>query len=356
MAAASTAGGGVVYIKPGVYAENLNLLPNVVLVGGFSNNDVGIIKNQQSVIAGSHTFASTCDYIAFKDILFTCSGSGTNPMFTLLPTSIPLSVDIRNCIFDTALNSGNPSSIFDCNGSSQAVNVYCTDSQLNSASFLSGPCMLLGNGSTLTITRCSLITQNTSSCLELTSTTSLVFSSYNTYECNQAACVFFNGGPTTGGELISTFDTFNSNNISGLFMTSSASGIGTLVMTANSITGNASTVNPFISYSSNLMGNVVLNGNLTFNSSGNRIFYNNVASGTAAGSDSVGTVSLVGGTATVNTTVVSANSLFRLTCQSLGTVTDPSALCVTTKIIGTSFTIKASQATDTSTILWEIIN
>ena len=45
-----------------------------------------------------------------------------------------------------------------------------------------------------------------------------------------------------------------------------------------------------------------------------------------------------------------------LTSQALGTDTVASALCVSAKTAGTSFVITASQATDTSTIAWFIIN
>jgi phosphate-selective porin len=45
-----------------------------------------------------------------------------------------------------------------------------------------------------------------------------------------------------------------------------------------------------------------------------------------------------------------------LTSQALGTVTSASALAVTAKTAGVSFVITASQATDTSTIAWFIVN
>jgi hypothetical protein len=84
--------------------------------------------------------------------------------------------------------------------------------------------------------------------------------------------------------------------------------------------------------------------------------YTTLASGAAAGALSAGTVALSGGTIVVNTTAVTATSQVRLTCQALGTVVIPSGLCVSAKVVSTSFTILASQATDTSTIFWEVIN
>ena len=84
--------------------------------------------------------------------------------------------------------------------------------------------------------------------------------------------------------------------------------------------------------------------------------YTTLGSGAAAGANVAGTVALIGGTIVVNTTEVTATSQIRLTCQALGTVTVPSALCCSAKSTGVSFTILASQATDTSTIFWEVIN
>lgn len=68
-----------------------------------------------------------------------------------------------------------------------------------------------------------------------------------------------------------------------------------------------------------------------------------------------GTAILSAGTVVVANTSVTANSRIFLTLVALGTVTVPSALGVTARTAGTSFTILASQATDTSTVAYEII-
>jgi hypothetical protein len=98
------------------------------------------------------------------------------------------------------------------------------------------------------------------------------------------------------------------------------------------------------------------NGNLVLGTAGNKILSTSVGTTTAAGANSFGSVALTGGTATVATTAVTANSLIFLTCQALGTVVVASGLAVTAKTAGTSFVITASQATDTSTIAWMIVN
>jgi hypothetical protein len=67
-----------------------------------------------------------------------------------------------------------------------------------------------------------------------------------------------------------------------------------------------------------------------------------------------GVATLSSGTVVVSNTSVTASSRIYLTAQSLGTVTAPSALCVSARSAGTSFTILASQLTDTSVIAYEI--
>lgn len=67
-----------------------------------------------------------------------------------------------------------------------------------------------------------------------------------------------------------------------------------------------------------------------------------------------GIATLVAGTVVVANTSVTANSRIQLTAQNLGTVTSPSALCISARTPGTNFTILASQNTDTSIVAYEI--
>jgi hypothetical protein len=69
----------------------------------------------------------------------------------------------------------------------------------------------------------------------------------------------------------------------------------------------------------------------------------------------MGLATLSSGTVVVSTNKVTANSRILLTAQSLGTVTAPSALTVSARVASTSFTILASQLTDTSTVAWLIV-
>lgn len=101
-------------------------------------------------------------------------------------------------------------------------------------------------------------------------------------------------------------------------------------------------------------GNITAtNGNLVLGSAGNKLQIH--ASATAT--DSAGTFTLAGAATTVvNCSAVTANSLILLTTQALGTVTSASTLAVTAKSDGVSFTVTPSDATDTSTVAYLIIN
>lgn len=114
-------------------------------------------------------------------------------------------------------------------------------------------------------------------------------------------------------------------------------------------------------------GNITAtNGNIVRGTAGNKDVYTSVASTTTAGSNSAGTVTLVGGTATVSTTAVTASSQIRLYRQGIG-ATGAAALGILslgTKTAGVSFVINAVQAadaaalqaSDVSVIGWEIVN
>lgn len=67
-----------------------------------------------------------------------------------------------------------------------------------------------------------------------------------------------------------------------------------------------------------------------------------------------GTVVLVGGSATVSSSIVTANSIIMCTHQVLGTITGPVGVGAPVRTAGTSFTIKSENALDTSTIAWII--
>lgn len=63
----------------------------------------------------------------------------------------------------------------------------------------------------------------------------------------------------------------------------------------------------------------------------------------------------VGGTVTVNTTAVTANSRIFLTPQQRIGIAAPAPIGVTSRVPGTSFTIDSSNAADVSTVAWMIV-
>jgi hypothetical protein len=108
------------------------------------------------------------------------------------------------------------------------------------------------------------------------------------------------------------------------------------------------------------------NGNLVLGTAGNKILSTSVASTITAGANSFGKVTLVGGTATVSTTAVTASSIIFMTRQGVG-ATGAAALgelSVGTISAGASFIINAwsstdatsLQASDVSSIGWMIVN
>jgi len=108
------------------------------------------------------------------------------------------------------------------------------------------------------------------------------------------------------------------------------------------------------------------NGNFVKGTAGNKDVYSSVASTTTAGANSAGTVTLVGGTATISTTAVTASSLIRIYRQGIG-ATGAAALgilSIGTITAGASFVINsvqaadatALQASDVSVVFWEIVN
>lgn len=67
-----------------------------------------------------------------------------------------------------------------------------------------------------------------------------------------------------------------------------------------------------------------------------------------------GVATLVAGFVTVSNNTITATTRIKLTIQSLGTVTSPKAICVSARVVGTSFTILSADNTDTSVVYWEL--
>ena len=142
--------------------------------------------------------------------------------------------------------------------------------------------------------------------------------------------------------------------------------IGTSWINTLTSTAYVLVTNPGIWVVVGTSGGQSINGNLTFESAGNRIISTSVGTTTAAGANSFGSVTLTNGTATVSTTSVTASSLIFLSRMTVGTTgaNDLGVLSVGTIVAGTSFIINAwtstnatvLQADDQSSIAYMIVN
>lgn len=141
---------------------------------------------------------------------------------------------------------------------------------------------------------------------------------------------------------------------------------GDIVATLGDISTGAGSITSATTLTATLGDITATNGNLVLTAAGNKINRGSVATTTAAGANSIGSVTLSSGTATVSTTAVTANSLIKIWRQSVG-ATGAAALghlSVGTITAGTSFVINALQAadatavqtTDVSVVGWEIVN
>lgn len=153
----------------------------------------------------------------------------------------------------------------------------------------------------------------------------------------------------------------------GLYTTGGASPLNLNggALTAGTVAA-ASTVTAGTTLTATLGNITATNGNIVKGTAGNKDVYTSVASTTTAGANSAGTVTLVGGTATIATTAVTASSIIRLYRQGIG-ATGAAALGILTRgtiSAGVSFVINsvqaadatALQASDVSSIGWEIVN
>jgi hypothetical protein len=113
-------------------------------------------------------------------------------------------------------------------------------------------------------------------------------------------------------------------------------------------------------------GNITAtNGNVVLGTAGNKLVSTSVGTTTAAGANSIGSVTLVAGTATVATTAVTANSLIVVWRQSIGATTGALGMISVGPIVAaTSFVINAAltatatslATTDVSVVGYIILN
>ena len=199
-----------------------------------------------------------------------------------------------------------------------------------------------------------------------------VTNSDNTSGASRAGVEIATGGASSGDPYLSfqisgvgasTMTMGLDNSASDLFVISNSAAIGT----SNALTlSQAGALTATTSITATLGNITATNGNIVRTTAGNKDVYGSVATTTAAGANSAGTVALAGGTATVATTAVTASSQIRLYRQGIG-ATGAAALGILTLgtiTAATSFVINAVQAadatalqaSDVSVIGWEIVN
>jgi len=183
-----------------------------------------------------------------------------------------------------------------------------------------------------------------------------VTNSNNTTGTSNAALEVATGGSSSGDPTVSfeisgvgvaTMTMGLDNSASDIFTISNSGTLGTnnaLTLTqAGALTTTAGITSG---------GSVTVNGSsLTLAALPNRINITTGANSSAGTSDA-----MVAGSVTVNTNVVSSDSLIFVIPAVLGTVTTPKAAYISAKVASTSFTITSEDATDTSTWNYLIIN
>ena len=139
-----------------------------------------------------------------------------------------------------------------------------------------------------------------------------------------------------------------------------------LVVSTGDISTTAGSITAATTLTATLGDITATDGDVVLGTAGNKIMSTSVGTTTAAGANSFGTVTLVGGTATVATTSVTTNSIVLLTRQTIG-ATGAAALGLISRgtiVNGTSFVINALDpadataliATDVSVVGYMIIN
>lgn len=158
------------------------------------------------------------------------------------------------------------------------------------------------------------------------------------------------------GDIISILGTTNQ------IAVSTTSGVATISLPAAIVTPGSLTTTTSLTAT---LGNITAtNGNLVLGTAGNKLVSTSVGTTIAAGANSIGSVTLTSGTATVSTTSVTASSLIMIWRQSSGASTALGQLTVGTIVAGTSFVINAATqatpgtplATDASVVGYMIIN
>lgn len=400
--AANAAGGGIIYVQPGTYTENLTLTGNIEIVGVPGNSDSATAANCVIIsgvhtppTSGSFTFAN-CHLVSATHI-FSSAAAGSATLVIINCSVVITSGFIFNLanwtgnlvVYDLGDTSTNNGVVNNAGGATcffisatlgagtgqtmsttgpvilQEVDLNCpwtaaTGTTISCDYVIFTQAITAANNSTGSFRNCTFNT-GSSAALTMSSSAAVSLLASIISSSNNPAIAGSGAGTLTLGDI--TF-TSNSSLAGTLTLAYAASKLGATVMTGNSSVTGSFTASTTLTATSGAI--TATNGNLVLNTAGNKIVSTSVASTTTAGANSFGSVTLVGGTATVNTTSVTANSLIYIWRQSVG-ATGAAALgqlSVGTIVASTSFVINAwsaanatsLQASDVSVIGWMIVN
>ncbi len=340
--AANAAGGGIVYVRPGFYVENLTCYDDTQVVGTTAYPEFTTrIQGIHVPPTGLHEFTFANLYLSSSTHIFnsTAAGAGT--------------LTIKNCKID--VGNGYTYNLPNWTNTLQIIDSDSIPSVHNGCVNNTGGCVVRLIGS-----RCGDGTSNAMN----------ISGPFEIRECEirppiilraNAGSTFRNITNTKFLEDLTIIDTAQAhlmdcyfdvgnnyaitNNSTGLLTISETTIDSTVVGDALQGTGTIDLGSITFINNSNIAGTLTINNSSRFASSGLKI-----VEGTNA---VMGIATLVAGIVIVNTTKVTANSRIFLTHQNnSGT---PGFVSVIARVVGTSFTITSSNAADTSNIAWQII-
>lgn len=357
--AANAAGGGIIYIRPGTYAENLTCYDNTEIVGAVGEVDAGNI-----IINGIHIPPTTGAFAA-RNIQF----DSTTHIFNSAAAGTA-EISINECVINVTngftLNLPNWTGIFRFNNcgafgtddgfvnNTAGASIFTNNSQLGAGSvntfvangtmrfdltFIVCPANLTGSGTNIGLLfLCGNTITLGGSATWTIDNASKFFNTFTT--ADTVNIKIFNTTFETGANAAISHGSANPLSLSDISIDSTnnpaIAGAGAGVITLGSVT---------------FLNNSFIAAALTL-SNVPRLKTSGI--GITEGANAIsGLATLVAGTVTVNTTAVTANSRIQLTHQNNAGV--PGFVSVTARVAGTSFTITSSNAGDTSDIAWVII-
>lgn len=393
--AANAAGGGVVYIKPGAYTENLTLFDGVDLYGtpAVSQNQgasVSITGTHIPPASGHVGFNSIC-FISTTDVFLSVVAGTTHLVFLNCESAVqngyflnllnwtgileifdnnpntagaPFAVNdggINNTggatlfMFDAALGSGtnvmNLSGLVVCQGTSfgcpvnfQTGSVIAMDDHIFAQTTFSNDSTGAINTSRFSSGAAAAITMSSSGSIEIA--TSIVSSS------NNPAIAGAGAGTLSLGDITFTSNSAVSGTLTVVYLpTRLGNAIVTGAITSSTTitagTGITSTTGDITATAGNLVATL---GNLNLNGAASKININ-VATGASASAGV--SAAMVAGAVTITSTAITTSSIIHYSRNILGTAMGN--VSITAQPSG-SFTLTSDEGTETSTFYWWVIN